>query len=164
MERLRLERGASVPAPPRSERLLPGPSAHIYRAPAVPAPARSPVRDAAEAYQRHLDDIRRQLRGRDIDASRVDGAIAVRLRATGYDRGQVSQAIANEAAKLRPGEERDWSAYGVRTATHAFGPAGDRQLHLFQDAREALLAIEGRLRPPEPTMDIRRRRGPDLGR
>jgi hypothetical protein len=162
MERLRLERDASVPR--RTERRLPGPPARTDRAPAVPAPARSPVRDASDAYHRHLDDIRRHLRGRDIDASRVDGVIAVRLRATGYDRAQVTQAIGNEAAKLRPGEERDWSTYAVRTATHAFGPAGDRQLRLLQDAREALLAIEGRSRQPEPKLDIRRRRGPDLGR
>jgi hypothetical protein len=161
MERLRLERGASVPAPPRAERV---PPPRADRAPTVAAPVRGPVRDASEAYHRHLAEVQRQLRGRDIDASRVDGVIAVRLRATGYDRGQVGQAIGNEAAKLRPGEERDWSAYAVRTSTHAFGPAGDRQLRLLQGAREALLAIEGRSRQPEPVLDIPRRRGPDLGR
>jgi len=164
MERPRLERGASVPAPPRTERASPSPPGRTDRAPAVPAPARSPVRDASEAYQRHLDDIRRHLRGRNIDASRVDGVIAVRLRATGYDRAQVGQAIGNEAAKRRPTEERDWNAYAARTVTHAFGPAGDRHLRLLQDARETLLAIEGRLRQPEPKLDIGRRRGPDLGR
>ena len=164
MERLRLERGASVPAPPRAERVSPSPPGRTDRAPAMRAPARSSVRDASEAYQRHLDDIQRHLRGRDIDASRVDGVIAVRLRATGYDRAQVSQAIGNEAAKRRPTEERDWNAYAARTVTHAFGPAGDRHLRLLQDAGETLLAIEGRLRQPEPRLDIGRRRGPDLGR
>lgn len=164
MERLRLERGTSVPAPPRVERVPPSPPARADRAPAVPPPARSPVRDASEAYHRHLEDIRRQLRGRDIDASRLDGVIAVRLRATGHDRAQISQAIANEAAKLRPREERAWSPYAERTVTHAFGPAGDRQIRLLQDAREALLSIEGRSRQPEPKLELRRRRGPDPGR
>jgi hypothetical protein len=162
MERLSPERSVSPPAPPLRAELAPPPRPD--RAPPVPPPARFPVRDAAEAYQRHLDDISGKLRGRDVDASRVDGLIAVRLRVTGFDRAQVTRTIRTEAPRLRPGEERDWDAYATRTAAHAFGAAGERQARLLQGAREPLLAIEGRARSPEPSHDIPRRRGRDLGR
>jgi hypothetical protein len=164
IERSRLERATSASWPGRGD----GAGTPPPRAPArdtpVSAPPRAPVRDAAEAYHRHRDDIAGQLRGRYADASPVDGLVAVRLRATGYDRTTVLQAIRSEAAKLRPVEDRDWNAYAARAAAHAFGPAGERQLRLLQDAREQLLAIEGRSRPTEPRLDIPRRRGPDLGR
>jgi hypothetical protein len=154
IERSHHERTPAISSPPRAP----------ARETPVSAPLRAPVRDAAEAYQRHRDDIAARLRGRNVDASRVDGLIAVRLRATGYDRAEVVQAIRSEAAKLRPGEERDWDAYAARATAHGFGPAGERQARLLQEPREALLAIEGRSRPIEPGLDIRRRRGPDLGR
>jgi hypothetical protein len=164
IERSRLERATSASWLARSDRAA-TPSA---RAPAretpVSAPVRPPVRDAAEAYCRHREDIAGRLRGRKVDASPIDGLIAVRMRATGYDRAEVARAIQSEAAKLRPNEERDWNAYAARAAAHAFGPAGERQARLLHEPREALLAIEGRSHPVEPRLDIRRRRGPDLGR
>ncbi len=164
IERSRLDRMASSPSPVPVDRAAAQPPRAPERHAPVSALPRPPVRDAAEAYHRHRDDITVRLRGRNADASPVDGLVAVRLRATGYDRATVLQAIRSEAAKLRPAEDRDWSAYAARAAAHAFGPAGERQLKMLHDAREALLAIEGRARPTEPRLDVRRGRGPDLAR
>ena len=164
IERSRLQPATSASWPGRGDRAATPPPRASARETPVSAPLRAPVRDAAEAYQRHRDDIAVRLRGRNVDASVVDGLIAVRPRATGYDRAEVVQAIRSEAAKLRPGEERDWDAYAARATAHGFGPAGERQARLLQEPREALLAIEGRSRPIEPRPGIRRRRGPDLGR
>jgi hypothetical protein len=129
-----------------------------------PAPTRPPVRDVAEAYQRHFEEVRGQLHGRRADISRVDALVAVRLRATGYGRDQIERAIRHEAEKLRPSERRDWNAYARRVAEHAFGRSGEGQLRELAKTRDVLLTVEGRSRSTAPPLDVPRRRGRDLGR
>ena len=125
---------------------------------------RAAGRDAAEADRAHSEDVRGELRGQDVDASRVDALVAVRLRVTGYDRNEVERAIRSEAAKTRPHEMRDWNEYARRAAGHAFGISGERDLHALAQARERLFALEGRFPSRERSLGMPPRRGPQLGR
>jgi hypothetical protein len=128
------------------------------------APQWAPVRDVSEAYRRHVEDLHGVPRYRDADASRIDAAVAVRLRATGHDRGVIERAIRDEAAKARPHENRDWSEYAKRTVDRAFGLPGRRELDAIAGTLERLFAIEGRGREREPSLELPRPRGPALGR
>jgi hypothetical protein len=121
------------------------------------APSRPPVRDIADAYRRHLDDLRDAPAGRKVDLSRLDGHIATRLRATGYARDQVREVIQREASKERPTELRHWDTYARRVVDHAFGRAGERELREASKRLGALLEIEGR------TFSRQVQRGRDLG-
>jgi Relaxase/Mobilisation nuclease domain/Large polyvalent protein-associated domain 7 len=128
------------------------------------APTRAPVRDITEAYQRHLEDVRSAPEGRNVDASRLDGLVAARLRATGYAPDRVRAVIRTEASRARPDELRDWNAYARRVADHAFGRSGERHLRELVPKRELLLDIEGRGHVREPTVPLPGRRAFDLGR
>jgi hypothetical protein len=130
----------------------------------APTPQRSPVRDVSEAYCRHLGDLNATPRYRDDDPSRIDAAVAVRLRATGHDRGSIERAIREEAAKARPHEQRDWGEYAKRTADRAFGLPGRRELDAIARTRDRLFALEGRGRERDQALDLPRPRGPALGR
>ena len=150
-EALAHERGARLPQPRDRSRDVGDLSA-----------TRPPVRDVSEAYHRHLEDVSRGIQRGNVDASRVDALIAVRLRATGYSRDQVEQGIRSEAPKLWPDETRDWNAYAKRATDHAFSLSGERQLRDLARTRDALLRIEGR--HLERSLEIRPRRGLDLSR
>jgi hypothetical protein len=128
------------------------------------APTRAPVRDVTEAYHRHLEAVRSATEGRNIDASRLDGLVATRLRATGYAAGHVRDVIMHEASRARPDEIRDWNAYALRVANHAFGRSGERQLRELMPKRDLLLKIEGRALSREPTLPMPRGRDFDRGR
>jgi hypothetical protein len=130
----------------------------------APTPPRAPVRDVSEAYGRHIEDLHAMPRYRDADASRVDAAVAVRLRATGHDRRSIERAIRDEASKERPHEQRDWSEYAKRTVDRAFGLAGRRELDALARTLDRLFAIEGRAREREQSLDTPRPRGPAVGR
>ena len=130
----------------------------------APPPRPEPVRDISEAYRRHLEDVREVPRYRDADASRLDAAVAVRLRATGYDRDDIERTIREEVAKARPRELRDWTEYAKRTVDRAFGLPGRRELDALARTRDRLLALEGRTRERERSLDLTRRRGPEIGR
>jgi len=129
-----------------------------------PGPPREPVRDIDEAYRRHLEDVRDAPQHRDADASRVDAMVAVRLRATGYDREAVERTIRNEAEKARPRELREWNEYAKRTVDHAFGLPGQRELDALARTRDRLFALEGRWPSRERSLDLARRRGPEIER
>ena len=136
----------------------------LDRAVREPPPRREPVRDIGEAYRRHLEDVRDAPRHRDVDASRLDAAVAVRLRATGYDRDAVERTIRNKAAKSRPHEFRDWNEYAKRTVDRAFGLPGRRDFEALGRNLDRLFALEGRRRERERSLDLARRRGPEIGR
>lgn len=127
-------------------------------------PQREPVRDISEAYGRHRDDVRETAQHREADVSRVDAKVAVRLRATGYDRDAVERTIRHEAAKARPHERRDWKEYAKRTVDRAFGLPGRRELDALARIRDRLFALEGRMPSRERSLDLTRWRGPQLGR
>lgn len=126
-------------------------------------PQRAPVRDVSEAYGRHVEDLKGSPQYRDADASRVDAAVAVRLRATGHDRGSIERAIRDGAAKVSLHEQRDWSKYAKRTLDRAFGVPGRRELEALGRSRDRLFALEGRVREREVLLDPRPR-GPALGK
>ena len=130
----------------------------------APPPRRERVRDIGEAYRRHLENVRDTPRHRDMDASRLDAAVAVRLRATGYDRDAIERTIRQEAAKGRTQELRDWTEYAKRTVDRAFGLPGRRELDALARTRDRLFALEGRVRERERALDMARSRGPVLGR
>ena len=150
----------------REERLRPMPEHRLegtrVRAPSVPE--RSPVRSPLEAYERHIEEVRHQDPGARRDSSRVDALIAVRLRVAGHSREEVERAIRDGAAKQRPAESRNWDDYARRAASHAFGVSGERTFRELAKERDVLLALEGRPRSREPSLDMRRPRGPGLGR
>jgi hypothetical protein len=124
------------------------------------APTRPPVGDISAAYRAHLEDIRSTPESRRVDASRVDGLIATRLRATGYPRDRVTEVIKTEASKSRPREQRNWDGYARRVVDHAFGRSGERDLRELLPGVRELGEIEGR----STSRSRRMRRDLDRGR
>jgi hypothetical protein len=59
-----------------------------------------------------------------MDESRLDAAVALWMRATGYSRPEVANEMYRKARPLRK-ENRDWIDYARRAAWYAFGVAGD---------------------------------------
>lgn len=101
-----------------------GPSLERPRSDSWPPPMHPLARDVAEAFQEHLDHLRRHS-GERRDASRVDGLVAIRLRTVGYTRVEIECALRDLGA-LQRDEVRDWQQYAKRAVDHAFGPAGSR--------------------------------------
>jgi hypothetical protein len=93
----------------------------------VPAPSTSTV----AAYHDHFRDVLARFGGGDVNLSRVDSMIALRLRATGHDERAVADALERCAPTIRPPEKQgshEWRDYAQRTVAFAFGHAGDQQL------------------------------------
>jgi hypothetical protein len=88
----------------------------------IPQPR--PIRDVAEAYDRHLAEVNRSALG-PRDMSRVDAEVAVRLHLTGHSRVEIERAVRDRAPAHRPSEQRTWDPYARRAADHAFGPKAD---------------------------------------
>jgi hypothetical protein len=111
----------------------------------LPAGPSLPVATSAEAYRVHRADLMARRPGGVIDASRIDAAIAVRLRITGHSRDDIERVL----TICRYGdEERDLSAYSRRTADFAFGAVGNREVARLSRYRELWLELEGRLDEP----------------
>jgi hypothetical protein len=99
------------------------------------------VRNATEAFERHLEDVRR-LRPLGTDPSRLDAIVAVRLKVTGHPRSAVERAVAEHRRRVDPGRQ-DWSEYARRVADYAFGSAAKKDLAEALDKRQRLLQLEG---------------------
>lgn len=84
------------------------------------------VQRAASAYAAHRHDILSRHSG-DIDESRADFMIAVRLRVTGHSRAAIRDAIREVGLDDRAASSMhsNWPAYCQRTANSAWGPQGD---------------------------------------
>ena len=83
---------------------------------------------AVDAYQRHYRDVLKRQKGGDVDLSRVDSMIAVRMRVTGHQQADIEGAIRQCAPATRQKDEgRNWNDYAQRTARYAYSAAGDRQ-------------------------------------
>jgi len=65
--------------------------------------------DAATAYLRYDGQVARlsQL-GRSVDLSRRDALAAAEMRAAGYSRAAIENAVRDGACRMRPEERRDW--------------------------------------------------------
>lgn len=110
--------------------------------PAHAAPGGSPM---AELYAAHRQDILIRQAGGDIDLSRVDSMIAVRLRITGYDQGEIAATLEACAPAFRQTTEgRNWQDYAQRTVRYVFGPEGSRTSARLERYRDQFLQIEGR--------------------
>jgi hypothetical protein len=93
-----------------------------------------------------------------VDASRLDGAVALRMRLAGYTRAEVANEMYRKARPLRKEESRDWKEYARRTVWYAFGAAGDVDIAAFQPTPEKILSFHqeavkieaGRVREKQP--------------
>jgi hypothetical protein len=134
----------------------------------------APAGGVAQAYQKHYEDVIGRQRGGAVDLSRVDAMIAVRMRVTGYQQGEIESALRQCAPATRQDEQgRDWNDYAQRTARYAFGGAGDRQAADLGKYRQQWEKLEGREQKPqieiaqpkkEVVIEVKRDRGPSLGR
>ncbi|KJX28346.1 TraI/MobA(P) family conjugative relaxase [Enterobacter hormaechei] len=100
---------------------------------------------AIDAYQRHYRDVIKRQRGGEVDLSRVDSMIAVRMRVTGHDQAAIEGAIRQCAPATRQKDEgRDWNDCAQRTARYAYSAAGDRQAAELGKYRQQWEKLEGR--------------------
>lgn len=116
--------------------------------PPSPVPTAPRLTSATAAYFAHYANIRRHIA--EIDFSRVDAMIAIRLRASGYSQEAVADTILQCGPTIRanrPGhskrETRNWHRYAERTAAYAFGVAGDVALARNEKYFEHWRKIEG---------------------
>lgn len=115
------------------------------------AQVHSPARAApggsvmAELYAAHRQDIFTRQAGGAIDLSRVDSMIAVRLRITGHDQGEIAATLEACAPAFRQTTEgRNWQDYAQRTVRYVFGPEGSRTSARLERYRDQFLQLEGR--------------------
>lgn len=111
--------------------------------------------DPKEAYWAHYRDIMQRLRG-DMDYSRVDGMIGVRMRVTGYSVGQIEAAIKDNAPVMRKASlsattydakyrNRDWNRFAKETVEKfVFGSRGATQYAQAEAYRPYYMKLEGR--------------------
>jgi hypothetical protein len=76
-----------------------------------------------------------------MDASRLDAAVALRMRLAGYTRAEVANEMYRKARPLRKEESRDWKEYARRTVWYAFGTSGDIDIASFQPTPEKILTF-----------------------
>jgi hypothetical protein len=96
------------------------------------------------AIERVCDVLKRQ-RGGEVDLSRVDAMIAVRMCVTSHDQVAIEGAIRQCAPATRQKDEgRNWDDYAQRTARYAYSAAGDRQAADIGKYRQQWEKLEGR--------------------
>ncbi len=103
---------------------------------AMPSEVVAPVVNAYWAHYKHLQVF---LRGDDqedddgeLDLSRIDSMIAVRLRVTGHTRREIEAALREGAPQIRQGthrQEHNWDDYVRRTMTWAYSEEADDQIN-----------------------------------
>lgn len=137
-----------------------------------------PALDAAElaaasgsvidAYQRHYHDVLNLLKrqgGGEVDLSRVDSMIAVRMRVTGHDQGAIEGAIRHCARSIRANDEgRDWNDYAHRTALFAYSASGDRQVAELEKYRQWWSKLERREQEQPKAQKVERDNSPGMNR
>lgn len=100
-----------------------------------------------QVYDAHRADILARQKGA-VDFSRLDSMIALRMRATEYDRGTIQAAIRDGAPRSRSDDARavhQWDDYAKRTADSAYTPRAERQLEsLAPRYAEHWAQLEGR--------------------
>jgi hypothetical protein len=75
-----------------------------------------------------------------MDDSRIDAAVALRMRVAGYTPQEAANEMYTKARPLRK-ESRDWKDYVRRTVWYAFGTAGDIDIAAFQPTQEKILSF-----------------------
>jgi hypothetical protein len=93
-------------------------------------------------YRRHYEAAARLVGAIEVDASRIDSMVAVRMRVTGHSRAAIARAI-EAGAPARGARHHNWSDYARRTVGYAFSLTGDRKAAELAGYRSHWLAIEG---------------------
>ena len=91
---------------------------------------RGPAGSAVDVYGQHYRDVMSRQRG-DVNLSRVDSMIAIRMRVTGHSQIEIKEVLRECAPRIREPEkhkEHNWNDYAERTAAYAFGPKGNSQV------------------------------------
>jgi hypothetical protein len=137
-------------------------------------PQNSDAHDPNGAYWAHYRDIATRHTG-DMDYSRIDGMIGIRMRVTGYNAGQVYEAIKANAPAMRKEtmsadeyaakyRNRDWNRYTKETTEKfVFGPRGVVQYSQAEAFRPYYMQVEGRDLTGR-SFTSRDRTGKDIGR
>jgi hypothetical protein len=76
-----------------------------------------------------------------MDESRLDAAVALRMRLAGYTRTEVANEMYRKARPLRKEESRDWKKYARRAVWYAFGVAGDIDIADFKPTPEIIVSF-----------------------
>ena len=115
--------------------------------------------DISHVYDVHRADILTRQKG-EIDYSRLDSMIALRMRATAHDRSAIQSAISTGAPCSRPDDARtihQWDDYARRTADSAYTPHAEKQLEALapkyakQWAQLEGSALRSELQRPSPS-------------
>jgi hypothetical protein len=123
------------------------------------------IGDMASPYAAYREIITKRF-PKNMDASRLDAAVALRMRVAGYTREEVANEMYRKARPLRKEESRDWKKYAHRTVWYAFGVAGDIDIADFKPTPEKILSFHReterleaeRKRVPEPQCPVFRMR------
>jgi hypothetical protein len=111
--------------------------------------------DSSGAYRTHWRDVLEKLQG-DVDYSRVDAMVGLRMRVTGYSIGQIFSAMKDNAPVMRKEvmnaaeyaekyRYRDWNRYAKETTEkYVFGPRGAAQYSRTEAYRAYYMKLEGR--------------------
>ena len=115
----------------------------------------APAGTALGSYQRHYLDVRWQQQDPSaIDPSRLDAIVAVRMRVTGYEQGDIEAVLRLAAAGRQrvagqeKGQGHDPEQYAKRTVQHAYSAFGERQAAAWGRHRQQWKVLEERARPP----------------
>jgi hypothetical protein len=137
----------------------------LRRSAKIPDKLAAVAGDGSKAYQQHYRQVSENQRGDGVDLSRIDGEIAVRMRATGHTQAEVEQIIAQCAQALREtAEGRDWNSYGQQVAESAFGTVGDRQMPRLEAQCRQLLELEKQMEVVRERTVERPEQGFSMGR
>ncbi|MDR3358277.1 MAG: hypothetical protein LBN96_05410, partial [Desulfovibrio sp.] len=98
----------------------------------------SKIGDMASPYSAYREIVAKRFPEK-MDASRLDAAVALRMRLAGYTRAEVANEMYRKARPLRKEESRDWKEYAHRTVWYAFSAAGDVDIADFKPTQEDIM-------------------------
>jgi RepB DNA-primase from phage plasmid len=105
----------------------------------------SVITSSTSAYIKHFKDLQSRFLEKEIDFSRIDSMIAVRLRVTGHSQQSIEEAICVCAPLMRPSKDaRNWQDYAQRTARYPFSNYGEIQVRALDKYRASWKFIEER--------------------
>ena len=105
------------------------------------------------AYNQHLADIMARFKFTDVDMSKLDGMIALRLRVTGHSQEKIYATLLECGPRIERSRQRDdWPDYAHRTAAYAFGLAGEAALAKVEKYRGQWQNIE-KIKAATPVFD-----------
>ena len=124
--------------------------------------------DASSAYWNHYRDIISKFKG-DIDYSRIDAMIGIRMRVTGHSQGDVQSAIEESGPAMRRENmsaeafeakyrNRDWHRYAAETTSNfVFGARGTIQYGRAISYQAHYMRLEGRTANTQPPQEAQKR-------